>query len=309
VSCFDSEVLELADRAVNRMRGRLSRLAPSLADEADTWTRELSRTGEARDYFCGGRSVLLLLPRFLQEACRKAPEPAFESDLAYSTINAYYFVRLIDDVADGDPAARPHLLPLLGFFHAEFQSTYARYFHSDSAFWERFHYTWVEMAAATVEQTRLSDVSSCDFPRLSAAKAGGVKIPLAAVCEFYGRPDLLERWCAFFDSFAVWSQMVDDVSDWVGDYAQATTTWFLSEAKRRKQCDESASSWILREGMEWGYGHAASQMQALRDSAMELKNENLVRYLDDRQTQVAQLWRTLHSQLPALSRLALALEG
>ena len=156
--CFDSGVLELADGAVKRIRDRLSRFAPGLADEADNWIGELSPTGEACDYFTGGRSVLLLLPRFLREACRQAPDTAFESDLAYSTINAYYFVRLIDDVVDGAPAARPRLLPLLGFLHAEFQSTYTRYFHPDSAFWEHFHCVWVKMAEATVEQTHLPDL-------------------------------------------------------------------------------------------------------------------------------------------------------
>ena len=148
-----------------------------------------------------------------------------------------------------------------------------------------------------------------DFLRLSAAKSGGVKIPLAAVCQFYGRPDLLQRWCLFFDAFAAWSQLLNDMFDWVGDYAQATTTWFLSEAGRRKGCDESVSLWILREGLEWGYAHAAGQMRELRDMAVGLENENLVRYLDYRQAQVAQLWKELHPQLPALARLALALEG
>jgi hypothetical protein len=307
--CLESEVLELADGAIERMRNRLSRFAPGLAKEADIWTRELSRTGKARDYFNGGRSILLLLPRFLREVCQRAPDRAFESDLAYSTINAYYFVRLIDDVVDGSPAARPHLLPLLGFLHAEFQSTYARYFQPDNAFWERFHFTWVKMADSIAEQARLSSLTSNDFLRISAGKSSGIRIPLAAVCEFYSRPDLLESWCVFFDAFAIWSQMLDDMLDWVRDYSQASTTWFLSEARRRKRRDEPVSAWILREGIEWGFAHAASQLRALRDIAAELKNENLIRYLDYREAQVAQLWEALHPQLPALARLALVLEG
>jgi hypothetical protein len=50
-------------------------------------------------------------------------------------------------------------------------------------------------------------------------------------------------------------------------------------------------------------------LRALRDIAAELKNENLIRYLDYREAQVAQLWEALHPQLPALARLALVLEG
>jgi hypothetical protein len=306
---FDSEVLEFAGRSIVRMRERLARFAPGLATEVDTWTKGLSRTGEARDYFSGGRSILLLLPLFLREACEQAPDVAFEFDLAYSTVCAYYFVRLIDDVVDGDPAARPLLLPLLGFFHAEFQSIYARYFRPESTFWERFQCTWFKMAEATVEQTRLPDLSSDDFIRLSAAKSGGVKIPLAAVCEFYRRPDLIQSWFDFFDAFAAWSQMQDDVFDWSRDYAQGSTTYFLSEARRRKQFDESVCLWILREGIEWGYAQAVSQMRALRSVAAELGSDNLVRFIDYRQMHAAQVWKALCPQLPALARLARVLEG
>jgi hypothetical protein len=307
--CFDNEVLELAGHSLVRMGETLARFAPGLAAEADAWTRGLSRSGEARDYFGSGRSILLLLPRFLREACERAPDRAFEFDLAYSTINAYYFVRLIDDVMDRAPAASPALLPLLGFFHAEFQSTYTRYFRPDSAFWESFHCTWFKMAEATVEQTRLPEVSSHDFIRLSTAKSGGVKIPLTAVCEYYGRPDLIQCWCDFFDAFAVWSQMQDDVFDWSHDYGQGSTTYFLSEAKRRKHFDESVSSWVLREGIEWGYAQAANQMRALRTIASEMGSDNLVRFIDHRQMQVEQVWKILLPQLPALARLALVFEG
>ena len=306
---FDSEVRELAGRAIARMRARLVRFAPGLAVDADDWMKGLSRTGEAHDYFTGGRSILLLLPRFLAEICAPAPDQTFEFDLAYSTISAYYFVRLIDDVVDSAPAARPLLLPLLGFLHAEFQSTYTRYFPPDSNFWDRFQYDWFKMAEAAVEQTRLPEVSSDDFLRLSAAKSGGVKIPLAAVCRFYGRPDLIQGWCDFFDGFAAWSQMQDDVFDWSRDSAQGCTTYFLSEARRRKRLDESVSSWVVREGLEWGYSRTVNQMHAARAVAAQLGSDRLVRFIDYRETQVAQVWKRLSPQLPALAKLALVFGG
>lgn len=307
--CYDSEVLQIAQGAVARMQARLSRFTPGLAIEAEHWTAELSRTGNARDYFIGGRSFLVLLPRFLREACAGSPDSAFESDIAYSTISAYYFVRLVDDVVDRAPAARPLLLPMSGFFHAEFQSTYARYFRPESAFWEHFYRFWFEMAEATVEQARLPDLSSVDFLRLSAAKSGGAKIPLAAVCEYYGRPDLLQRWCDFFDAFAAWSQMLDDVFDWFSDRAQGSMTYFLSEARRRKQHGESVASWVLREGIQWGCDYAAIQMRALRSFAAELGSNDLVQLIDNRQMEVAQVWRSLRPQLPALAKLAFVFEG
>jgi hypothetical protein len=307
--CFDDEVLHIAGGAVVRMQERLSRFTPGLAVEVGSWLAELSRTGNARDYFLGGRSVLILLPRFLREACAASPDSAFESDIAYSTISAYYFVRLVDDVVDRAPAARPLLLPMSGVFHAEFQSTFARHFPAESAFWQHFYHFWFKMAEATVEQAGLSYLSLADFLRISAAKSGGAKIPLAAVCEYYGRPDLLQSWCDFFDAYAAWNQMQDDVFDWFSDRVQGSMTYFLSEARRRSQPGESVASWVLREGIEWGYNHAAMQMRELRGSAIKLGSDDLVRLIDNRQMEVARIWTSLRPQLPALAKLACVLEG
>lgn len=305
---FDEEVLEIAGGAISVLRKRLLLLTPFLAGEVDTWMEGLPRTGAAPHYFLGGRAILLLLPRFLCEVSRSSPDLSFERDLAYSTVSAYYFVRLIDDVIDNSPAARHSLLPLLGFFHAEFQRVYGHYLKPDSVFWDHFHRIWGRMADATVEQGRLTEISVEDFRRLSAARSGGLKIPLAAACEFYQRPDLIPAWCAFFDQFAVWSQMLDDIFDWASDYGQGTASYFLSEARRRKGENDSVSLWILEEGLDWGYEFALSQLRELRLAATGLETERLLRFIDYRQAQVAELWRELHSQSPALARLALAFE-
>jgi hypothetical protein len=305
---FDSEASGLAIRPLSLLADRLSQLTPGVAADAGAWISGLSKTGNACEYFSGGRSILLLLPRFLAEASGRPRDLTFELDLAYSSINAYYFVRLIDDVVDHERSACSRLLPLVGFFHAEFQSSYIRYFRPDHSFWDHFHHIWGKMAEATIEQTRRTSLSNEEFIRLSAGRSGGVKIPIAALCEFYCRPDLFGPWCKFFDAFATWSQMLDDMIDWAGDSAQGITTYFLSEADRHRTRDEAVAPWILQQGLEWGHELAITQSRALRILAEELKNDRLVQYIDDRREQVEGLWRQLRPQLPALLNLALALD-
>jgi len=73
----------------------------------------------------------------------------FLEDLCYSTLNGYYFVRLIDNVQDGDgPSDLRQLLPAGGYFHAEFQSPYQRWFPADHPFWRDFQAAWNEQAEA-----------------------------------------------------------------------------------------------------------------------------------------------------------------
>jgi len=306
---FDREAAELAVQPLSFLADRLAQVAPGVAADADAWMSELSRTGKACDYFGGGRSILLLLPQFLAETSKAGRDLRFEFDIAYSIINAYYFVRLIDDVVDKQPSARPRLLPLLGFFHAEFHSSYMRYFGPDHSFWNHFYRIWGEMADATIEHTRRASLSTEDFIRLSAARSGGVKIPIAALCEFYRRPDLFGTWCRFFDAFAVWSQLMDDMIDWPGDSARGVATYFLSEAHRRRRGDESVANWILQRGLEWGHELCMSQARDLLLRAEEMMCDRLAQYVDYRQEQARQLWLQLRPQLPALANLAVALDN
>jgi hypothetical protein len=305
---FDPELEDLAHRAIERLCRGLSRDAPWLAAEAIVWMNSLTRSGRAEDYFLEDRSLLLLLPDQLIQRICAASDDGFRSDLAYSTINAYYFVRLIDNVMDARCAAESRLLPLAGFFHSRFQGAYSRYFPPESGFWGFFESTWARMAEATTQAAGMTEFTADDFARISRAKFGGGKIPVAAACFRYNRPDLLGPWCAFYDLFACWSQTVDDLVDWMNDSSAGTATYFLSEANRRKRHDESAAVWILREGFAWGYAESEMRMRQLQSVAKELRSESLTRYLACREEQMASLWRRLQPQLAPLARLAVVLE-
>lgn len=305
---FDPELEALAHRAIERLCIGLSRDAPWLGAEAIAWMKNLSRSGRAEDYFLENRALLLLLPDELVKSIGAVSDDGFRSDIAYSTINGYYFVRLIDNVMDAPCAAESRLLPLLGFFHSQFQAAYSRHFAPESGFWEFFEATLARMAEATTQGAGMTEFTAGDFARIASAKFGGGKIPLAAACFRYNRHDLLGPWCAFYDVFAGWSQTVDDLLDWTGDAAAGTATYFLSEANRRKRDDESAAVWILREGLAWGYAESEVRMRQLHNMAKELRSESLTRYLAYREGQLASMWRQLRPQLVSLSRLAVVLE-
>src|SRR5207245_2891050 len=71
----------------------------------------------------------------VEASIRPKPSVSFQRDVVYSTVAGYYFVRLTDDLMDGEPVAAP-VVPLLIVLHAEFEETYHRHFPASHAFWD-----------------------------------------------------------------------------------------------------------------------------------------------------------------------------
>ncbi len=305
---FDPDLPDLARNVIARLYERLSRYAPCLSKEAMRWITGLSKTTRAEDYFLGSRAQLLIVPRQLSQHIGSRADAGFEFDIAYSSISAYYYVRFVDNIMDAHRNGEPRLLPLLGFFHSQFQSAFAPYFPPHSTFWDFFHSTWASMAEATFLGATTPEPTCKDFVRFARGKSGGCKIPLTAVCLHYERPDLLDSWCGFSDALVTWSQMVDDVFDWMIDLTSGTPTYFLSEAKRRKHPDESVTVWALREGVEWGCREALREFQRIFHLARQLGSGDLLRYLECRRRQLSDAWEQVQVQLPILERLAVSLE-
>jgi hypothetical protein len=298
----------LRRQAVQRLSANLIRNAPQISDAVTRWAANLSPTGVAEDYFRKSRAHLLLLPWWAEKSIRGAPDLRFQSDLIYSSVNGYYFVRLIDNVMDGHGKSELRMLPILGFFHSQFQSVYGDYFKPDSAFWEFFHSTWTAMAQAAMLDANMTEISTAEFVRVAAVKSAGAKIPVAAVLFRHRRQDLLPQWCEFYDALLCWSRMVDDVFDSLFDAQKGTMTHFLSDAKRRKRSGESVASWIVKGGLASGYKKADSLLQRVRDLAHGLGSSELVKYLECRQEELASCWKRMEPGLAALARLANVLE-
>jgi hypothetical protein len=305
---LDRPLSECIDRAIARLP-EISRAAPASASALVEWVSRLSPTGRARDYFDGPRAVLFLLPWWLEKRIRPTPDIAFQERLVESTINAYYFVRMIDTLMDEQGEEERRLLPLLGMFHANFGRAYARLFPPDEPFWDHFDTYWSSVAEAAICEKRLTRLSSADFIQVAARKTSGVKIPLAAVCCRYGRLDLLEPWCAFYDAFAAWQQMVDDIFDWMRDLQHGNPSFFLSEGERQKREGESIAGWVIRRGFEWGTDRAAASMTDVRARAEGLGSAELLRFLEYRDAEIRRLVGDLRRPLQDLTMLVDTFEG
>ena len=289
----------------------MARHAPDMGAEVCPWMQALAGTGRMEEYFQEGRATIFLLPWFLEKSLRPVPDPEFQSGLVYSSVNAYYFVRLIDNLQDGkgrQDGPELRLLPALGFFHAQFQSPYQRYFPSDNPFWKFFHSTWLSMAEATFKDTTTTNFSEAEFTAFAARKRAGVKIPLAAVCFRYQRADLLRRWCSFYDRLACWNQMLNDLLGWQKDRDGGVNTYLLSEARRSKRAGESVTSWMVRQGFQWAGGLLRCWMRELQGLAPALHSRELEAYLQHRAREIADWEKTLSPDLARLEKLASLLE-
>jgi hypothetical protein len=300
---LDRTLSECVDRAI-ALLPYACRDAPASTEALVGWAARLSPTGRARDYFDGGRSVMFLLPWWLEKRIQPVPDVRFQELLVESTVSAYYFVRIVDNLMDEDAAEERSLLPLLGILHANFTRAYARLFSPDDPFWNHFDRHWNGTAEAAIREKTLTEVSLDDFIAIAARKTSGVKIPLAAVCCRYDRPDLLEPWCAFYDRFACWHQMLDDTFDWVNDLRHGNATYFLSEGHRQKRRGESVSGWVVRRGFAWGIDQLAAGMRDLRERAAQLESPELVRFLEYREAEVREHACELTPKLNKVAGLA-----
>jgi hypothetical protein len=199
----------------------------------------------------------------------------------FSTINAYYFTRMLDDIMDGhaiERAAMPALYP----FHMRFVRPYQKYFDYKSAFWNEFERILMITVEAVAGEASLGEITAEDFIRFSARKPAAAVIPMAAVCVHYGRPDMVAPWESVLTSFARWHQMHDDVMDWSSDMQGGQPTWLLTEAARQRNGGESIAAWMGREGFRWARSVMDRRISETLEAASELKSQPLMSYLEQR---------------------------
>jgi len=279
-----------------------------VAERVRRWMETLVPSGETADYFLQPSMFpMLLLPAWMSRSVAEPWEQGFQSDLVYSSVNAYYSIRLLDNVMDGHETCEKGLLPLSAFFHAEFQSVYQRYFGSSDRFWCSFHSLWLETADAVVREAQLQHVDFEGFREITARKLSAAKIPLVAVhLHFGGRTDLAQ-WLAFCDELAAWWQFLDDLMDWYIDQQRGACTYFLCEAERRKKVGEPVLQWVLREGFLWGVDTLELWLESLRHMAGEIGSHDAVSFLEQRGGMLIETARSLLPAMQALEEVAVAM--
>jgi hypothetical protein len=301
---YDPQLSHIISTAITHLQTDMALAAPTLAENVSHWIQHLAGTQQPANYFQHPLAFpSLLLPWWLEKTLQDAPEVAFQANLVTSTINGYYYIRLIDNLLDGNATVELQLLPALNFFHSQFQTTYQLYFAHDHPFWDFFAATWLHSAEVTFKDAYLNDIDEAQFQQVAAQKTCAVKIPLAAVCYHYQRPDLIEPWSRFVDTFGCWHQLLNDVFDWQRDETRHTRTYFLCEAERRRKSGESVSGWVVREGFGWGIDKLDGWMSALQMQAGQLRSPELGDYLDTRQAMLDEQANKVKAGLQSLAKI------
>jgi hypothetical protein len=306
---YPAPLKALTRDAVTRLGARLAGHAPVLGENADNWMRALAGDAPAELYFLHPRAFpAVLLPWLAEKTIRGRSTAALQGDVVYSTVAGYYFVRLIDDLMDGE-AVPPPVIPLLIVLHAEFEQSYYRHFPAGHPFWDdlaRSSYQAAETASRDAGQRRITREH---FLASSARKVAGAKIPIAAVCHHSRRPDLVTPWSDFVDLLGRWHQMLNDMLGWSRDLRRGTPSYFLSEAAERVGPDGSIAEWVIADGYAWGMDELRPWMADLKASAGDLGSASLVRYLEGRDRALLATWQNLRDEIGSLQRLARSLRA
>lgn len=297
--------------AIDDIHGKLrSGSSPNVAGLVRSWMNALSPSGEAPDYFLQPSMFpMLLIPAWMSRSVAGEWDQEFHSDLVYSSVNAYYSIRLLDNVMDGHDTCEKQLLPLSAFFHAEFQSVYQRCFDFSHPFWSSFHSLWLQTADVVVREAELATMDLESFREIAANKLSAAKIPLVAVHHRVGGRTDLASWLAFCDELAAWWQFLDDLMDWYIDAQRGACTYFLCEAERRRDRDEPALRWVLREGFQWGIDTLEQWKNRLKCTARELGSDDAAGFLDRRGEMLMEAAHNLLPGMRALEEVALAMEA
>src|SRR5712691_8697082 len=83
--------------AVSKICAALERWMPLSGPQVSDWLKYLAGTDEPADYYHHVPiSPMFWFPWFLEKTLHPNPDSTLQSDLVYSTINGYYYIRLID---------------------------------------------------------------------------------------------------------------------------------------------------------------------------------------------------------------------
>jgi hypothetical protein len=302
---YADELSGLISQSFSRLQARLQGVDPAIAESIWSWMQARSSTSLPEDSYKHPLSYpMLLFPMWIASGIVVAPEKVFQADLVYSTINGYYAIRLIDDAMDKDNTSfELALLPMVHFFLYECHRPYYAHFTVGHAFWDSFEETMLKGVTVTAQDAVVQDIGLEHFEQITARKTCFVKIPIAAVCFRYERPDLIVPWAAFADQFGRWHQMYNDFFDWRKDLEFKTRTYFLSEADRRRRANESVTGWVLREGFDWGRQVLISWMVQLKSRGAELDCPALTAYLDKREALLLERCQTVAPILQTWNQL------
>ncbi len=293
----------LVKKAIISLHNDMTDLAPFMAEKINKWTKHLAQTPNPEDYYLHPKAFpMLLLPWWMEETFQPTPLVPFQTAVAYSSINGYYYTRLVDNLMDGDSEEELALLPSAHFFLCQSQLAYYPYFSADHPFWQFFLTTLVTAGETAMRDAASADIDLETFTEVSAQKVCGAKIPLAAIANHYNQDHLITPWSNFVDLFGRWHQMTDDLFDWHKDLQLGNPTYFLSEGKRQAG-DTEIANWVISQGFEWGCQQLALWLSDLQKMAQLLQSPPLIAYLNLRARLFQQQESDARQGLKSLAKL------
>lgn len=288
---------------VTRICVELDEWMPFTTDQVRTWLVYLADGKKPANYYLRrGDLPMFLFPWFLEKS-QGNPDTAFMQARVFSTLNGFYYIRLLDDVTDQHAPHEISLLPALGYFHTQFQSPYQKYFAADHPFWGYFRTVWFHSADVTMRDLQFRRINRRQFIQIAAHKICAVKIPIAGTAFRYNQVSVLEKWSRFLDMYGCWHQMSNDMFHWHEDLSLGTATYFLSEAARRKHAQETIPDWVIREGFDWGLRQLDEWMDRARALAGEVECADLLNYLQYRSEKVESEANAMRGTLQTAAKL------
>ncbi|MCU0754667.1 MAG: hypothetical protein MUE46_06030 [Xanthomonadales bacterium] len=297
--------------AHTRLCERLRALAPGLAAQLLPWIESRAARGlPAADYFTHPLAFpLVQLPWWLEESLVGAVDPQAQTELLISSMSGYYLIRLIDDVMDRSPEAKPRLLPAVAVLHEQFQSAYLRHFDGAHPFWPRFREVWARCQEAAVLEAHATEIDEAAFAQLSARKVSAGIIPLEAVAWRCGLSALPSAWAELFPRLCAFHQRYNDLYDWQRDLQNGAVTGFLTLVAKRRRADESMLAWVAREGYALESARLAADLAALEALAADTGSRGLADWLRQRRVLLQQADADARAGLAAAFQLQQALSA
>jgi hypothetical protein len=306
---YDPALVSHTIAAVGRLESSLRRYSPFMAERLADWIRSLAGSMNPEQYFLHPQAFpAILFPWWLEDSLGCEPDEAFTGDLVYSTVSGYYFIRMIDNAMDeGGEKKGSSLLPILGFLHSEFQSSYFRYFPQGHRFWNSFSRLWIISAEASTRDANITDIDRELFERVASKKVIAGRIPMTAFLMKHRIDDIPEGWSRLYDLLSYFSQMSNDLSDCCRDLQAGRTTYLLSEGERCRTRLEGYTEppvyWILREGWAWAVHELHSWMEEMKQIASSFHYPPLQEYLQMRETRLQEKYSNGVEALQTLHRL------
>ncbi len=305
---MESRLHSAIDAAVQQLFDRLDTHLPESAALIGQWMQVLAGGHGPRAYFTHPQAFpTLALPHWAAESLGIPADPEFQFQLAYSSICGYYFIRMIDNVMDREATLEAGLLPALAFFHAEFQSVYQQHFDVGNSFWPLFRSAWYGTADAAMLDAGSDRITLETFEAVSARKVRAALIPVGAVFVRHEHYSSIASWSALTYQLGRWHQMENDLFDWHKDQRNGNLTYFLSEAERRREANETAMEWVVRTGFRETSGLLRGWIGDATAMARTLGSDSLTFYLEARAELFDQRTRVALAGLDGLHRIARAM--